>query len=98
MMDINEHGIECPVSWQDVHWYYKWLAIDADGEVWAYKNKPISKGQTWRSKDYYFGFLGKKSLPIDFTKCLWQRPESIGILIGKDAGTSIDVIYNTLIG
>ena len=70
----NEHGLECPVNWSDVLLCYKWLAVDADGEIWAYENKPILKIR-WQAVDFALHFLGYTAPPADFTQCIWQRPK-----------------------
>ena len=72
----NEHGLECPLDWGKLLSYYKWLAVDANGEIYAYENKPILLDDShWRSVDYNFLFRGRIEAPADFTQCLWQRPK-----------------------
>jgi hypothetical protein len=115
----NEHGEILPYEGL-LPFFANYVAIDANGMVWAFENKPRLIGGKWAAhgpKDCLDWPMRKKcpcqiekaiwrvrvdcsnvESPTDFTQCLWERPKSIGILIGKDAGTSIDVIDNTLIG
>ncbi len=72
----NKHGLECPLDWRPIGLNYKWLAVDADGEIWAYENKPKVLGNPhWQSVDFALHFLGYTAPPVDFTRCIWQRPK-----------------------
>ncbi len=72
----NKHGLECPLDWGKLPSYYKWLAIDANGEIYAYEKKPkILDNPHWKAVDYNFWFKGETSPPADFTQCLWKRPK-----------------------
>ena len=70
----NEHGLECPLNWREVLLRYKWIAVDSDGEIWAYENKPLLNTR-WQAVDFALHFLGYTTPPADFTQCLWQRPK-----------------------
>ena len=72
----NKHDLECPIDFSELPSYYKWLAIDANGEIYAYENKPkVLSNPRWQAVDYNFWFLEKTALPADFTQCLWKRPK-----------------------
>jgi hypothetical protein len=73
----NKHGLKCPLDWDKQPSHYKWLAVDKDGEIWAYENKPkVLHNPHWQSVDYNFWFKGKTDPPADFKKCLWKRPKT----------------------
>jgi hypothetical protein len=77
MKIINEHGLECPIDWDKSPSHYKWTAVDTDGEIWSYANKPkISSSPRWQAVDYRFWFRYKIDPPADFKKCLWERPKT----------------------
>ncbi len=72
----NRHRLECPIDCTELPSYYRWIAIDANGEVYAYENKPRVANGTWNAVDFYFWQVGETSQPNDFTKCLWKRTKS----------------------
>ena len=72
----NKHGLECLLNWDELPFHYKWIAIDANGEIYAYENKPkVLNNPHWQAVDYNFWFLSETDSPADFTQCLWQRPK-----------------------
>jgi hypothetical protein len=74
---IKGNGPKCPLNWDKLPTNYRWLAVDADGEIYAYENKPRVMGRPyWRAIDREFWFLGKTNPPESFRQCLWQRPKS----------------------
>jgi hypothetical protein len=72
----NEHGLECPANWNDLHLCYNWLAIDANGEVWAYEKKPNVSGARWECFGFPLRSIGYRNPPADFKQCLWKRPKT----------------------
>jgi hypothetical protein len=72
----NRHRLECPIDCAELPSYYRWIAIDSNGEVYAYENKPRVINGTWNAVDFYFWQVGETSQPNDFTKCLWKRTKS----------------------
>ena len=73
----NKHGLECPVNWDEQPSHCNWIAIDTNGDIYAYENKPkvLSDSQHWKAVDYNFWYKGETSPPADFTQCLWKRPK-----------------------
>jgi hypothetical protein len=73
----NEYGLKCPVFWADVLPEHEWVATDANGEVWSYKDKPKIKNNQWQACNYSLACVSFKGLsPADFKKCLWKRPKT----------------------
>ena len=86
---MNEHGLECPIQWEDINPEFKWVATDANGEVFGYSQKPILRknrsawnpiiregGDFWAMDGYYFGIVAQAGSPDDVSKCLWERPKT----------------------
>jgi len=91
-MDINEHGLICPVNWDKQPFYCNWIAVDKNGDCYAYENKPEvfqdirwianrtpKRGRNATCLGDVFWFLFKVKPPTDFTQCLWQRPKTTHI-------------------
>jgi len=72
----NEHGFKCPLNWDKLPINYRWIAIDANGEIYAYKNKPKILDDSYWINVQDFWFKGKTDPPADFKKCLWKRPKT----------------------
>ncbi|NBO22924.1 hypothetical protein EBU94_06270 [bacterium] len=72
----NKYGLECPVNWEDVPLDHNWVAIDGNGDIWTYKNKPYVNGMEWRTYDHNWTSISTEGLPRDdFMKCLWEHPK-----------------------
>ncbi len=73
---INEYGLECPVNWEDIPLDYKWVAIDGNGDIWAYRKIPYVIGMEWQTYDRNWVSISTSgSSRDDFMKCLWERPK-----------------------
>ena len=78
----NEHGLICPVDWEKQPSHCNWIAVDENGDCYAYENKPeILPEYRWLAVDDVFWFLCEVDPPedleppADFTLCLWKRPK-----------------------
>jgi len=73
---------EYTIDWHSIHPRFKWVAIDENGKIYAYVDKPklgitVLFGGVWvYSNDGIrtTTFIGKTTPPDDFTKCLYERP------------------------
>ena len=73
---INEYGLECPVNWEDIPLDYNWVAIDGNGDIWAYEYIPYVIGMEWQSYDRKWVSISTGGCSRDdFMKCLWERPK-----------------------
>jgi hypothetical protein len=73
----NQYGLECPLSWGDIDVDHNWVSMDANGEIWSHRYKPVLIGSQWFSFDFFELFVNHiGSLPADFKKCLWKRPKT----------------------
>jgi hypothetical protein len=92
----NKHGLKCPLDWDKLPSHYKWLAVDKDGEIWAFENKPkVLRNPHWQAVDYNFWFKGKTDPPADFKKCLWKRPKGIK-RVKNEHGLECPVSWNEI--
>jgi hypothetical protein len=74
MQEVNEHGLKPPIAWKKTAW--SWQAIDADGSIYTFKEKPTCTADGWQSHNPAWCMeWGKRKPPKDFTKCLWERPK-----------------------
>ena len=62
-----------PIPWEDTFW--DWQAIDADGVVGIYQDKPVKGLTMWIPVSTWIRMRVAEE-PRDFTKCLWQRPQN----------------------
>jgi len=69
------------INWDHVHPDYKWLATDADGTTFLYKEEPIAGVGQWRGQSW--GFVRADTFAsfipgdCDWKESLVQRPESV---------------------
>ena len=81
----NQHGIECPVSFDTIPEQYNWVAVETNGGVFAYKEKPVffrteninkiwshASGLLIGSNTKFIRFVEN---PDDASLCLWERPK-----------------------
>ena len=82
-MQVNEHGLECPISWDKIPDDHYWIATDWDGITCSFKSKPeFLNDASWFGEEPSWGaFVDSLEVPIDASKCLWRRPK-----ISHDAG------------
>jgi|SRR5690606_35352231 len=79
---INE-PIKPSINWDHVHPDYKWLATDADGRTFLYKEEPTQRRSSWLLdvEDEYCvkaeGFASFIPGDCDWKESLVQRPESV---------------------
>ena len=71
----NEHGLDFPIVWSNLRLYHQWVAIDANGELWAFPEKPeIDKAsRRWIPASSICTYICDVNPPADFTQCIWQR-------------------------
>jgi hypothetical protein len=73
-----EHTNYTP-DWRDIDPIYNFVAIDADGEIWAYEKNP-SKSEIyllwWNCVGVLAYIIGTTTPPTDFTKCIYERPQT----------------------
>lgn len=77
---IKSH--ELPITreaWGMIDEKWKWAAMDEDGEVWFYKEKPYNTGEGWHidSWGYTLNILAIDTDDIDWRKSLTRRPEGV---------------------
>jgi hypothetical protein len=73
----NEYGLQCPVNWESIGSHYQWVAIDADGELWAFTSSPKINNilEQWAPTSVVYQYMFNVNPPADFTQCLWKRPK-----------------------
>ncbi len=77
MKSTNEHGLICPVNWDEQPSHCNWIAVNKDGDCYAYEKKPeVIQDIRWMAVGDVFWFLFEVEPPADFTQCLWKRPET----------------------
>lgn len=57
-------------GWEDAPSYHEWIAMDSDGHVYTYANKPTLTTVAWDGKDYASVF--SQSLPFYYTGSDWK--------------------------
>lgn len=86
----NQHELECPVDWDKIDLEFNWVAIDENGDLYAYPNKPyyttfkggkiLPSSGMWVTKNGDYSLVTNSLIPnykpVDATKCLWHRPKS----------------------
>jgi hypothetical protein len=65
---------EIIIKWDKIPKGYDFVAIDEDGRVFAYPQKPKHRNTDWSGGEYLL--ICELCEPIDFTKCLYQRPKN----------------------
>ena len=51
----------------------RWVAVDANGEVWEYAKKPVITDDMWNYlESFRLGYIGKVSPPRNFKNCIWE--------------------------
>lgn len=51
----------------------RWVAVDEDGEVWEYANKPILSVAMWNnSNESRYMHINKVVRPLNFKNCIWR--------------------------
>lgn len=51
----------------------EWVAVDEDGEVWEYANKPILSVAMWNnSNESRYMHINKVVRPLNFKNCIWE--------------------------
>jgi len=63
-----------PIPWDKTFW--DWQAIDADGSVCTYAQKPTQGLRIWVPVCQAWMKKQRVDPPTDFTKCIWQRPQN----------------------
>lgn len=74
-MQVNEHGLECPISWDKVHSDHDWATVEYNGLVYSYEFEPHYNGRVWIPRSFNFEPQGVTTQPTDASKCLWKRPK-----------------------
>lgn len=73
---MNEHGLECPVDWEEVPTWAQYIAIGEDGTIFATEIPPVfSKRQnSWLYHPICkIESIGTSDMtPIE--NCIWERP------------------------
>lgn len=68
------------IEWDEVDSKYNWLAVDQDGLVYAYNNKPVYRsGEIWEYDGYQFdrvGFLVRECDDPTWTTMIAERPQT----------------------
>ena len=64
---------EPPIPWEETFW--DWQAIDANGAVCLFKEKPTQGLRIWVPVSQAWLWKHTAEKPADFTKCIWQRPK-----------------------
>ena len=64
-----------PIPWDKTFW--DWQAIDADGSVCFFREKPTQGLEKWIPVSQAWTYVWTVvERPSDFTKCIWQRPKN----------------------
>ena len=50
----------------------RWVAVDGDGEVWCYDEKPYVFDYRWVDRKGKSRFNNKVEPPLSFEKCIWE--------------------------
>ena len=51
----------------------RWVAVDEDGEVWEYSQRPLENKHGWhRELDFKGRYVNKVVPPISFKNCIWE--------------------------
>ena len=51
----------------------RWVAVDEDGKVWEYANKPILSVAMWNnSNESRYMHINKVVPPLNFKNCIWE--------------------------
>ena len=51
----------------------RWVAVDANGEVWEYAKKPTITNDMWNClESRRLGYIGKVAPPLNFENCIWE--------------------------
>lgn len=51
----------------------RWVAVDKDGEVWGYANKPIPTAAMWNnSNESRYMHIRTVVPPLNFKNCIWE--------------------------
>jgi hypothetical protein len=84
---LNEDKI---VNWNMVPESFNWLAVDADGCVYAYENEPTSYHTIWNT-DMDYLLVGHISLKEhdNWDEMIWERPASF-----EDISDKIDSLIH----
>ena len=69
----NEYGIKAPIRWRWID--YDWQAIDANGTIGIYKEKPKAGNVNWIPANQEYQLLHKGNRPWNFRECIWERPK-----------------------
>jgi hypothetical protein len=73
----NEHGLECPISWDKIPNEHNWIAADFDGITCSFESKPEFDNGCWFTQEVsIWGFNECFNPPADASKCLWKRPKA----------------------
>ncbi|MCX8729630.1 hypothetical protein J3U66_04480 [Gilliamella sp. B2969] len=77
---IKSH--ELPITkemWAMIGEEWKWAAMDEEGDVWFYKEKPYNTGECWHTDSwgYTLNILAIDTDRIDWRKSLTKRPEGV---------------------
>ncbi len=72
----NKYGIKCPIDWNEIDLRFNWLAINPEGGLFAYENRPILYVNLyWLSIVTECAFVKMVEPPHSSAKCIWQRPK-----------------------
>ena len=83
MKSVNEHGLECPVEWEDVPTWADWVCIGDDGQVLALEASPtfFKSTGTWMYHPIFRAeTLGTSNVTI-VEHSIWQRPKSNSVKV-----------------
>jgi len=81
----------CP-NWKNIDAKYNWVGVDADGKVFAYKDKPLKhRSGSWLSDIGQFEWISTTAEPDNFTQFLYERPKEKKFCAGGLNGTKIDL-------
>lgn len=78
------------VNWNMIPESFNWLAVDADGCVYAYEEEPLSYHTIWNT-DMDYLFIDQISLEKydEWGEMIWERPASFG-----DINDKIDLLIH----
>jgi hypothetical protein len=65
---------EIIIKWDKIPKGYDFVAIDENGKMYAYRQKPEYYNNDWSEGD--FTYICDVCPPTDFTKCLYERPQT----------------------
>lgn len=83
MKSINEHGLECPIEWEDVPTWADWICIGEDGGIYASEIQPtyFKSTGTWMYHSIFRAEILGNTDVTAVEHSIWQRPKNTSVKI-----------------